>query len=154
MKKILAHTMMLALAFAALTATSCTTQTPSADEALLIPEVKHPDWAKLRLQVREYEATRADADGRSLLVAQSQLQSLVDGHSNDRIGDEALYYVGRIYYDIRDYHDARMTFVRHNDMFPRSQFIPTIQALENEMAKSDAEYRSWLEASRTTILVR
>jgi len=124
------------------------------EQATTIPEVKHRDWATLRTKIKEYETVRADPYQRSLLVIQSQLQALVDGHSNDRIGDEALYYVGRIYYDIRDYHDARVTFNRHRDFFPTSEFAPTIAALENEMARTDEEYQKWLEVSRSTISVR
>lgn len=124
------------------------------NEVNTIPEVKHRDWAKLRANIKEYETVRTDPYHRSLLVVQSRLQALVDGHSNDRIGDEALYYVGRIYYDIRDYHDARVTFNRHRDFFPTSEFAPTIAALENEMARTDEEYQKWLEVSRSTISVR
>ncbi|MEK8023707.1 MAG: hypothetical protein AAB229_07860, partial [Candidatus Hydrogenedentota bacterium] len=97
-----------------------------------------------------YEASRSEIEGRSAIVVQSKFRDLLGNHGSDRIGDEALYYVGRMYYDVRAYHDARVTFMRHREKFPDSEFAPTIQSLEQEMQRSDAEYKRWLDENRTT----
>jgi TolA-binding protein len=113
-----------------------------------IPEAQGPDWIVLRDAVKEYESSRADIEQRSLVVVQGKFRALTDKHSHDRIGDEALYYIGRIYYDMRDYHDARITFIRHREFFPDSDFAGTITLLEKEMDRDSERYRQWLEESR------
>lgn len=115
-----------------------------------IPEMASPDWKTLRGLVKQYESTRAEIEQRSVTVIQSKFSDLVSTHGSDRIGDEALYYVGRIYYDMRDYHDARVTFAHHKEIFTKSEFTPTILQLEAEMNKNKADYEAWLNQSRTT----
>ncbi len=115
-----------------------------------VPESGLPDWSVLRATVAEYESCRADADQRSLMIVQNKFRDLNEKNSRNRIGDEALFYVGRVYYDIRDYHDARVTFLRHRDFFPSSEFGPTIAKLEEEMNRDTARYREWLDRTRTT----
>jgi TolA-binding protein len=136
-----------AAVLAALTFGACRPMTMTQDSNS-IPEANDPDWMTLRDAVKEYESSRADIEQRSLTVVQGKFRALTDKHSHDRIGDEALFYIGRIYYDIRDYHDARLTFLRHRESFPDSEFAGTIALLEKEMDRDSERYRAWLEESR------
>ncbi len=138
----------LIVAIAALTGTAC--QGPLQTTALNrdVPETASPDWAKLRTLVERYNGSRGGLDERMSLAIQSDFTRLYDGHANDRIGDEALYYSGRISYDLRDYHTARTTFIKHKEQFRRSEFASTIVALEAEMDRNEVAYRRWLEESR------
>lgn len=113
-----------------------------------VPETASPDWAKLRSLVERYNGDRGGLDDRSTLSIQSDLVRLYEGHASDRIGDESLYYCGRISYDLRDYHTARTTFIKHKEQFRRSEFAATIVALEAEMDRNEVAYRRWLEESR------
>jgi len=118
------------------------------DDPNAIPEMKLADWKILRETVREYEATRVDPDHKNLLNVQQKFRALLTDHSNNRIGEEALYFVGRIFYDIRAYHDARVIFARHREFYQNSEFAPAIAKLMEEMDRDQARYRGWLEESR------
>lgn len=131
-----------------LTAVACSPMTMKEDTSNSTPESQDPDWGTLRAAVKQYEASRADMEQRTLLIAQNKFRDLTDRHSNDRIGDEALYYIGRIYYDMRDYHDARLTFIRHKEYFRNSEFASTIAQIEKEMDADTERYHQWLEESR------
>ncbi|HBW46396.1 TPA: hypothetical protein DEF17_00490 [bacterium] len=126
-------------------------QTPGQpNDIATIPEAKLADWSKLRSLVKDYDACRADADQRNVLIIQNGFRELTERNSNNKIGDEALYYVGRIYYDIRDYHDARVTLIKHKEIYTDSEFSAAIVRLEAEMDKDAAAYQEWLDHTRTT----
>lgn len=113
------------------------------------PEANDPDWKVLRENVIAYGKARGAVNNHNLLLVQSNFRVLTENHTGDRIGDEALYYVGRIYYDIRDYHDARRIFRAHRELYPSSPFGPTIDELEAEMKADTERYHEWLNKSRT-----
>lgn len=117
----------------------------------LAAETQTKDWNYLRESVKQYEAARTDLDQRSMLVVQNRFRSLMDRHSANKIGEEALFYVGRIYYDMRDYHDARTVFLKHKEAYPRSSFRETIERLEAEMDKDHERYKEWLKQNRGTL---
>lgn len=135
---------------AGLGAVLCGCQMPGQTSSNLIPETQSPDWVTLRATVKEYEAACNEQDARNLSIAQNTFNHLVELHSSDRIGDEALYYVGRIYYDQRAYQDARRVFLRHKEDYPNSEFAPTIAKLEAEMDRDLTAYREWVEEQRRT----
>lgn len=123
-------------------------QAANANAASGIPEMQSPDWAKLRQYVTDYDNNRGGMENGATLVIQQNFLKIYDNHAHDRIGDEALFFFGRISYDLRDYHTARVTFTKHREQFRASEFTPTITALEAEMDRNEVEYRQWLENSR------
>lgn len=145
-------TMVAGLVAVALSLGACTAH--QKDDPNAIPEMKLADWKLLRETVQEYEATRVDPDQKNLLFVQQRFRALMADHSNNRIGEEALYFVGRIYYDMRAYHDARVTFTRHREFYQNSEFAPAIAKLTEEMDRDQARYRAWLEESRTSTPAR
>lgn len=129
-----------------LTLGACAAQRRSEPSAL--PEMKHADWNVLRETVREYEATRVDPERKNLLFVQQKFRALLTDHADNRIGEEALYYVGRIFYDMRAYHDARLAFNRHSEFYRDSDFAPAIARMMEEMDRDQERYRAWLDESR------
>jgi TolA-binding protein len=144
--------MMACLVLIALAMGACTTHLK--DDPNAIPEMKLADWKVLRETVQEYEASRVDPDQKNLLFVQQTFRTLLTNHSNNRIGEEALYFVGRIFYDMRAYHDARVTFTRHREFYQNSEFAPAIAKLTEEMDRDQARYRAWLEESRASTPAR
>lgn len=139
----------LGMSVLAIATTGCQANLPVVGAASSdIPEAASPDWQRLRELVARYTGNRGGNDERMILTIQNDFLHLYENHGSDRIGDEALYYHGRISYDLRDYFQARSTFSRHKEQFRRSEFASTILALEAEMDRGDAEYRRWLEESR------
>lgn len=132
----------------ALAAIGCQSPLPMTAANSAVPETASADWPVLRSLVTRYEGNRGGVHDQVFLTLQSDFSKIYENHANDRIGDEALYYYGRIAYDLRDYHTARVTFRKHREQFRQSEFTSTITLLEAEMDRSDAEYRRWLEESR------
>lgn len=113
-----------------------------------IPETRHPDWETLQSTIVSYDQGRADETRRMTMAALNTFRYLSQNHSGDRIGEESLYYVGRIYYDIRDYHDARLAFYQFREAYPESEFLPTVANLEAEMDADTKKYNDWIDESR------
>ena len=113
-------------------------------------EINDPDYPTLLVAKKEYKKGKADESGRETSSALIKFRGLTQAHSDDLIGEESLFYVGRIYYDMRDYHDARITFMRFRENYPESEFLPTIDLLDEEMKKDLGAYKTWVGSRQTS----
>lgn len=103
--------------------------------------------AELASAIEQYEACRLASDQRKLFFVQQRFRLFSENNAN-AAADTALFYVGRIYYDVGDDHNARITFLRHKRDFPRSSFRDEISGFEADMDARLDRYRAWLEESR------
>lgn len=104
---------------------------------------------ELSKELDSYRRAVAANDLRELFLVQGRLRLLAERAGGTPVGDSAVFYIGKIYYDVQDDYDARLTFLRHRRHYPDSPWRDEVDALVAEMDRRTNAYREWLEETRT-----